>query len=125
MLLWAPPESVEPAVPLDVSTPSASRGMVLDGVRLFVQPGEATTDPELPPGAGPQPPREGMDPDGLGHGAVSGNMRVEREEVRRLWVAEPSPLVHGCSLSARAPALLPNCFLGFFYADTTLGSREG
>lgn len=48
------------------------------GVQLFVQPGEGTIDLELPPGAGPQPPRKGMDPDGLGHGVVPGKIRVGR-----------------------------------------------
>ncbi|EPQ14033.1 F-box/LRR-repeat protein 8 [Myotis brandtii] len=40
MLLRALPESVEPAGPLDVSTPSAGHGAV--------QPGRGTIDPELP-----------------------------------------------------------------------------
>ena len=85
MLLRAPPESVEPAGPLDVSTPSAGQG---HGAWWGLCSREGTTDPELPPGARPQPPRARVDPDGLGHGAVPGKVKVGRAEVR---VAEPSP----------------------------------
>nr|KAF6285757.1 heat shock transcription factor 4 [Myotis myotis] len=45
VLLRALPESVEPAGPLDVSTPSAGHGAV--------QPGRGTIDPELPQVLGP------------------------------------------------------------------------
>lgn len=42
-----------------------------------------------------------------------------------LRVAQPSPLVHHCSPSAKAPAPFPSCFLGFSSAVAALGSREG
>lgn len=53
-------------------------------MQLFEQAGEGTTDPELPPGAGSQPPRARMDSDGLGHGAVPGKTGVGRAEGFRL-----------------------------------------
>ena len=52
--------------------------MGLGGVQLFVQPGEDTIDPELPLGAGHQPPRARVDSHGLRHGAVPGKMGVGR-----------------------------------------------